>query len=1117
MKKIIIFYIIFSFIFLNFRGFVFAQNTEADIQEIKLERLECKLPPPIEEKEEISTSSYEYVNPMESFSAEGVKENKSWLNELGDFVKGLVLTMLADFFSGLIQKVVPTVAGRTDNAIAQSIKESTKNVIASIRTAISLALKDSLYYLQYKIISTILDKLHKLIAKHIIPDISTYKDLRIFLAYLRIVSKIIDSYKAKNGCIPKDLEGCMEDLVLALRTQAEKLSNRNPKLTVWINIVFGQIEKKVQELYCEETVEEGGGTEEGVMTGIVKPSKIVINPDKIKIKGNKISFFVKNNYIKANIGSINQPMYFSIIDKNGNEIQKLYIDPKDKNNVDLWNINEIVNSLIKEKKKSYSLKIKACISNRCKLNNLNLSLNIVKPTKFSLASIFNPFKKVLSLKALFSKIPFLAQTYYGETEEEAYGTNEYPIPNVQKTEEFLNRCAILTSDIGLDIQTKLQKEIEKLNIFLSAGGGFFTEQVKCLVTWKKEDQELANKGEITGYDPRCQIPGPTLGSPEIYKKIALDQIVSGELDIFKNKEGITNLLVAYIRSWFDSKLYNIIDKGFASLEAKLSGKGNYASDVLSAYSPEEINKICERSSSATEIVGFKENCKSVLQSQGALITKALQNEYVVSYTKKINNLLNYVNEASSTFADYISKIKLNLDTITSTNISKNKIKELENILSELQNKQQELMSTVQQLNIGGAKNIFEEFASTTKEIDKSPTSTKLSSITNKIENLEKEIGDKKATLEKNLYDLTLSPAKAQKISQAFSKNMGVQIMVEKDGTLEVDKDSQNLNPDYIIKKGDPKELSFYKYFYPAYIDNLNISDRYNRNNQNQCIKYERKIFETKKIPYACPDLLIAYDLSRISNILWGRPSQSISEESFVDAFQAHVYDIVQGKATPVLNDYKYLSDFFEKTEGVISEIEKIISDNQMSNVIFRVYETTYNFDFTIGEVIGFLKDYIKKIREVLNILIDYDLTSKLAELNNLMAEANKYQNWIDEQYDTAWKKLISNLNSEELNNLSYALEVNKEKAQEIVEDSYYKCQYANDLIDQIEAEINASLYEEKPTEEGIEEEYIPEQIPAPEEEMPGAKGMIKTIFASIKNFIGNIFRIFIKPKGIYLK
>jgi len=1110
MKKIIVFYIIFSFIFLNFRGFVFAQNTETNIQEIKLERLECKLPPPIKEEEEISTSSYEYVNPMESFSAEGVKENKSWLNELGDFVKGLVLTMLADFFSGLIQKVVPTVAGRTDNAIAQSIKESTKNVIASIRTAISLALKDSLYYLQYKIISTILDKLHKLIAKHIIPDISAYKDLRIFLAYLRIVSKIIDSYKAKNGCIPKDLEGCMEDLVLALRTQAEKLSNRNPKLTVWINIVFGQIEKKVQELYCEETAEEGGGIEEGVMTGIVKPSKIVINPNKIKIKGNKISFFVKNNYIKANIGSINQPMYFSIIDKNGNEIQKLYIDPKDKNNVDLWNINEIVNSLIKEKKKSYSLKIKACILNRCKLNNLNLSLNIVKPTKFSLASIFNPFKKVLSLKALFSKIPFLAQTYYEETEEETYGTNEYPIPNVQKTEEFLNRCAILTSDIGLDIQTKLQKEIEKLNIFISAGGGFFTEQVKCLVTWKKEDQELANKGEITGYDPRCQIPGPTLGSPEIYKKIALDQIVSGEIDIFKNKEGITNLLVAYIRSWLDSKLYNIIDKGFASLEAKLSGKGNYASDVLSAYSPEEINKICERSSSATEIVGFKENCKSVLQSQGALITKALQNEYVVSYTKKINNLLNYVNEASSAFADYISKIKFNLDTITSTNISQNKIKELENILSELQNKQQELMSTVQQLNIGGAKNIFEEFASTTKEIDKSPTSTKLSSITNQIENLEKEIGDKKAMLEKNLYDLTIGMPMAQEVSQAFAGNIRIQIIKEEDGTIKVDKDSQNLKSDYIINKGSVTQLDFYKYFYPDYINKLNV-DRYKA--ENQCQKQENNT--TTITYYACPDLLIAYDLSRISNILWGKPS--LNEKSFIEAFQSKISDIIQGKSRLSDRDYEKLNDFFNNTKTVIDNIEKNISNNQqfLDTKFRNYYSPTY--EFTIGEFIEFLKKYIENISGVLNTIKDTTLMSNIAELNKLKAEADKYQNWIDEQYDTAWKKLISNLNSEELNNLSYALEVNKEKAQEIAEDSYYKCQYANDLIDQIEAEINASLYEEKTTEEGIEEEYIPEQIPAPEEEMPGAKGIIKTIFASIKNFIGNIFRIFIKPKGIYLK
>jgi uncharacterized protein YoxC len=1104
MKKIIIFYIIFSFVFLSFRSFVFAQDQqEQNIQEIKLDRLECKLPPSIEEtEEEVSTSSYEYVNPMEAFSGEGVQENPSWKDELVDFVKGLVKGLIADFFAGLLGKV-PTVAGQTDNAIAQSIKESIKNTVGSIRAAIALSLKDSQYYLQYRIWSEISNKLQGLVSKNIIPDLTTYKDLRIFLAYLRIVSDVVDNYKTKGGCIDPKLKSCVDGLVLSLKLNAENLSNKNPKLEVWVKKVYEQIDRKVAGLYCQK--EQGTN-----ISGIIKPTNIAIKPNKVNVQDNKISFYIKDNYIKANVGSINQPVYFSILDKSRNEIQRIYVDPKNGQEVNLWSINELANQIIKNYNENYNLKIKTCVSNKCKLNNLNIGLNVYQPTRFSLASIFNPFKKVLSLKNLFSKIPFLAQTYY--TGEETYITGNYPIPNVLETEDYLNSCAVLGSEINLDITTKLQKEIDKINTILASSGGF-KEQTKCLVTWEEKDQDLANQGKISGDDPRCKIPGPTLTYPDVYKKLQ-EQVVGGELDILKNKEQTTNLMVSFIRSWLDSKLFKIIDKGFASLEAKYSGEG-YVAEILNAYDPKKISEICGRAGGATGISGLSENCRAVLQSQGVLITKSLQNEFGAGYSKRIGNILNYIATTSATIDEYISTLSSDLDLASSTLQSKNiqsdeinqKINKLNDILLDLQNKKQTLASTTDEINsIEGIGNIFQEFASKTQEIASSATATALASTTQKIKELEDEIATTTRELQKRAYNLSRILSKASKMSQAFyGNNFGIQIMKEdENGNLVVDKDSRYLNPDYIIKKGSRREFSFYKYFYPNYIEELSKQDIEGRyNSQNQC--------QTLWHFYSCPDLLLAYDLSRISNIFWGKPS-SINEESFVDAFQTHLNDLIQGTATPTPNDYQYLYDFIGKTEKVLDGIKNYASTSQFQDKIFRVYYGQYsNFDFTIGDVVGFLNDdFVPAMKDVLEFLKDKDIVGQIERLNKLKKQAADYQKWIDEQYEEAWNELLSGLKPDELDKLYSILESNKDKIQGIAEDVYNKCGETNELIEDLETEINMSLY----TQPG---EEIEQQVPEEEQGAPQTKGIIKTIFASIKNFIGNIFSIFIKPKGIYLK
>jgi uncharacterized protein YoxC len=1113
MKKIIIFYIIFSFIFLSFRSFVFAQDQQdQNIQEIKLDRLDggnCKLPSSIEEtEEEEATSSYEYVNPMEAFSGEGVQENPSWKDELVDFVKGLVKGLIADFFAGLLGKV-PTVAGQTDNAIAQSIKESIKNTVGSIRAAIALSLKDSQYYLQYRIWSEISNKLQGLVSKNIIPDLTTYKDLRIFLAYLRIVSDVIDNYKSKNGCIDPKLKSCVDGLVLSLKLNAENLSNKNPKLEVWVKKVYDQIDRKVAGLYCQQ--EQGTN-----ISGIIKPTNIAIKPNKVNVQDNKISFYIKDNYIKANIGSIDQPVYFSILDKNGNEIQRIYVDPKNGQEANLWNINELANQIIKNYNENYNLKIKTCVSNKCKLNNLNIGLNVYQPTRFSLASIFNPFKKVLSLKNLFSKIPFLAQTYY--TGEETYNTGNYPIPNVLETEDYLNSCAVLGSEINLDITTRLQKEIDKINTILASSGGF-KEQTKCLVTWEEKDQDLANQGKISGDDPRCKIPGPTLTYPDVYKKIQ-EQVVSGELDILKNKEQTTNLMVSFIRSWLDSKLFKIIDKGFASLEARFSGE-SYAADIVNAYSPDKIKEICERAQSSTDIQGLSENCRATLQSQAVLITKSLQNEFGAGYAKRIGNILNYIATISATIDEYISTLSSDLDLASSTLQSNNiqsdeinqKINKLNDILLDLQNKKQTLASTTDEINsIEGVGNIFQEFASKTQEIASSATATALASTTQKIKELEDEIATTTRRVEEKLYDLSNKISKTQKISQAFSGDIAkISIMQElPDGSFQPSVSSDSLNPDYIIEKGTTKKLSFYKFFYPNYIDKLSsqsLTDRYQ--SQNQCVKRQWLYYTY----YSCPDLLIAYDLSRIYNIFFGKPQSSVSEQSFMEAFQSHINDVLQGVATPTPNDYTYLYNFLKKTEVVVNAISSAGKNYQ--DTIFQVQAGSpypQNYLFTIGDAIDFLNnDFIPDMEGILEILKDYDQAQKMQELKQLKDQAKKYQDEIDKEYDEAWKSILSQLTPDKLNSLYSTLESNKDKIQGIAEDVYNKCGETNELIEDLETEINMSLYA-KP---GGEVEQ------APEEEQgtppPQTRGIIKTIFASIKNFIGNIFRIFIKPKGIYLK
>ncbi|MGC8981672.1 MAG: hypothetical protein ACP5JU_01865 [Minisyncoccia bacterium] len=1091
MKKIIIFYIIFSFIFLNFRSIAFAQ--EDNVEEISLKRLECKLPSLKKEIEE-ATSSYEYINPMEGFSAEGVSEKPSVWDELKNIFINAIKAGISGFISGLLGNV-PTVAPQTDNAIGESIKESVKNAVGSIRTAISLSLKDSQYYLQYRIWSEISNKLQSKISEGIIPDLTIYKDLRIFLAYLRIVSSVIDNYESKRGCIDPELKPCMEGLVSDLKRGANELADRDPKLKIWVEKVYDKIEKSANKLYCSNEQSPG-------ISGIIKPTNIAIKPNKVTLQNNKINFYIKDNYIKANIGSINQPVYFSILDKNGKEIQRIYVDPKYGNEANLWNINEISNNLIKEYKENNNLMIKSCISNSCKLNRLNIAFNVVQPTRFSLASIFNPFKKVLSLKNLFSKIPFLAQTYY-TGEEEAYPTKEYPIPYVLETEAYMDACSRLSSDIGFDINNKLRKEIEKIDTILASSGGF-KEKTKCLTTWEEKDQQLADEGKILGDDPRCKVPGPTLTYPDVYKKIQ-EQIVSGELDIFKNKEQSTNLMVSFIRSWMDSKLFKIIDKGFNSLEAKFSGE-SYVSDIANTYNPQRITEICKRVGGATDIKGIEENCKSVLDSQGKMITKALEKEYSTDLSNKTTNILNYIMEASSTIGSYIETLSSNLATINSLNNipdeTKEKITELNDILSNLENDRRDLASTTESLsNISGIEDIFNEYNERIKWIDSSATATEIGELNKKIEKLENEIATTTQELQTKINRLSNIVQKSTKISLAFSQfspTFEIKIMYEEDGILkeERDKTTDHLNPVYKIGKGNIKKLSFYKYFYPDYIDNLKVNRYYN---EKQCVTKVCHLVVCEDYYYPCPDLLVAYDLSRIFNIFWSKPTSGVVEEGFVDAFINHLNNLLQGTATPTPGEYEYLYDEFGK-------IENIFPKDYDDKFFKAVYPDGQNYTFPIGDAREYLNDFVSEAKNLLELLKDYNLAEKLKELNELKQRRDEYQKWIDEEYQKAWDDLLSGINPKQLDQLYYNLENNRYTIEEIANNSYDKCNKANDLINEIEMEININL--QMPKEEiHIEEEGAP----------PQTKGILKTIFASIKNFIGNIFGIFIKPKEIYLK
>ncbi|MEM5782249.1 MAG: hypothetical protein QXD43_03595, partial [Candidatus Aenigmatarchaeota archaeon] len=802
----------------------------------------------------------------------------------------------------------------------------------------------------------------------------------------------------------------------------------------------------------------------------------------------------------ANIGLLNEPVYFSLIDPKGNELAKIYVDPNKSEDYVLWDFNQISNNIIKNSSnlsKNYTFGIKSCISNYCKLNRLNFALVLKSQNKFNLASLFSSGKKIISLRSIFAKIPFLAQTY--QTGESSINTGDYPIPHAFETENYLTKCEMVSSGIYMDVFDKLQKEIEKVDTILAAGGGF-KEKISCLATWDGSDPS-----NISGDDPRCKIPGPTLTYPDVYKKLQ-EQVLSGELDIFKNKEQTENLMVSYIRSWLDSKLFNIIDKGFASLEAKLSGSG-YSSEVLKAYNTTKINQVCERTGSLN-IPGLKENCKAVLQSQGELIMKNIQAEGEASF-KKSTIILTYINELKDILDDYYSiakEIKSKYEE-NSSMISEENKKSIEEKINEifqiLEDDKNSITSTINDLNMISnninIQEVFDIYKEKINIIKNSPTSTELESIKSQISDIEQQIATSTMELQKLFNNLSKNIGRSSKILNAF---------VDRDFIIKLTYAKPNLNK---LDYGDKNPLSFYKYFYPNYVYELDkITSYYNRyENPASCAAY---ISSWMQNTVCYPEAGVGLDLGMILNIFFNIPKSAAIEDNLINSFQNYMNSFMNGEVTINQSDINTLYYFSQKLMSVKNKLQKYIESKNLSDKEFSVNIYNQEYVFEIGDLMEYLENLSNNFYYILDYLVKNDITTKLNELNKLKNKEKELQDWVDKKYNEAWEESLNKISPEDLNQLYAALENAEERVETISNTSYENCENINEIIDGIESDMNMALMESK-LKENIEiEEKIPE-----EEEAPQSKGVIKTFFASLKNFAANIFKVFIKPKGVYLK
>jgi|GEM_PF-2988065 len=1102
MKKIIVFLIIISILTLNIPlNFVFSQDyNEIDFSSYYLQ---CKIPDPIKIEElEYTTDTVEYISEFEYFSGKEPKPPGFFESLLRGFLAEILTGIIGDVISGLIGKV-PVGAREVNIDIRNSLKETTKNLAASIKASIQLAIKDALEYFKFKLISKINDFIYNKILKNYISDINLYRNFRLFLAQQKGLNRILNKYK-DLPCIPDDLRWCFASILknntiagLDLASQSENAR----KLMKYFNAFM-----KLQELNIL--------------------SKRPCEPEE-------------EIFVYKNLG-ITEPIYEEALES--------------------WGGFEGASSAFNSKPKELIAKIET------------------KPQN-ALANIFN----------LINPKNLLAQ-FYPSQDFSSYSSILFPYIEKINTEIQLKNCSYLISRDLAEINAELEKEKEKLDIqFQQQGGLTFKPKTECLKSWSEVEREevmkqiaqameegdtekvqeldkklqdvnqrIDQEKNISGEDPRCLIPGPTLSSPSDYEKLK-EQILTSPLEFFKSQERAANVLVAFIRSWLSTKLFKIIDKGFASLESRKT-KNEILTDIKNAYSQERIEKICSKTE-YLDSPGLKQACKDTLESQLAKTAEIAQSEIEASYKKlikildKLTKVINETENYLSTTTSFNDELYSYLEN-QNLKLSEEKLIQLEQI-KFLLNKNSERLIQIQNFlpsstleEIRNINQLLESATITQLNLEIASTSQKIQEVESKIEDKIKSINFEMS----KLYNIGYN----NKLMTFFSDYPDVEKLIKKSSKclsfpsyyiFYYDEAQREDLSDKIIAgsctyKGkqpiiypnlkEEVKLSFYKKFYPTYLFDLKLSEltydwissRYEDSTVD--IHGDGKDEIKASTNRYASIYLIAHDLLIILYSLYGSSQTTIEQSYFLNSLNTHLNNIISGAYDPSqLNQIQkeiddYLIPYFEKIEAYANNtIQYTKTVTTPANTPLYEFEFRYSAEpkkltkaiaLKLGEALEYLKDLSSSYKNIL-IKIKELITehgTELEELVILKNKLNELNKLLEEETNRVWNEYLSKLDEEEINKIANNLENYTEEINNIMNENYELCKNYNDLLRSIEEELKSESQEPIPSLPESESYKMQKETKF---------GLIRRTFEITKNLIASIFNAFniFKPKKIYIK
>ncbi|MFZ8847925.1 MAG: hypothetical protein ACO2O4_01640, partial [Minisyncoccia bacterium] len=791
----------------------------------------------------------------------------------------------------------------------------------------------------------------------------------------------------------------------------------------------------------------------------------------------------------------------------------------------------------------------------------------------------NVFANIFSL---INPKSLLAQ-FYPSQDFEFYGKIFFPFIEKINTEINLRNCSYLISRDLAIINAELEKEKERLGIQFQQPGGFtFKPKTECLKTWAEVEREeimrqldqardkedtqkierlnaalkdleqlISQQKDITGEDPRCLIPGPTISSPSDYEKLK-EQILTYPLEFFKSQERAVNTLVAFIRSWLSTKLFKIIDKGFASLESRKT-KNEILTDIKNAYSKERIEKICSK----TEYLGtpgLTQSCKDTLESQLVKTAEIAQNEISDAIKKtskilrKLTDLLANLDEMSYTINAFSEKLDEYLIAQNLT-ISEEKIIQLEEIKNQINRNLETLnnikntlpTSTLEELD--NIKNILNSATITA-------LTNEISSTSKRIEELEKAVGEKLKAISfemSKLYNIGYN----NKLMTFFADYPDVKKLISGSSNCipfpsnyifyydEAQPNRQDkiiggrcfyYNDNYPDLKNETK-LSFYKRFYPTHLFNLNISynwveDRYEKSEVDIHGDGEDEI--TASTNRYASIYLIAHDLLIILYSLYGSAQTTVDQGYFLGSLNTHINNIISGNFNPtqlntIQNEIEnYLIPYFDKIETYASYTIQYTKKYQTRAGTY-LYEFNFRYSaepnkltrtiaLRLGETLEYLKDLASSYKNILIKINELVLKqgiemSELARLKSRLIDLNKQ---LEEETNRIWGIYLSKLNEEEINKISNELENNVSQINDIMDENYNLCQEYNQLIKDIEEELKSASQEPAPSLPEGESYKIQKETKF---------SLIRRAFDITKNLIASIFNVFniFKPKKIYIK